>query len=104
MHNYSLLDLSPIAEGQSEAVLVDFGGFLGIGTHTVAVPLEELQVFRDEGNNIRIYLPWTQAQLEALPEFDENNPASLDATEQAPATGGSETEPAEGTTGTNSGG
>lgn len=76
-----------VTSGEISHVVLDVGGFLGIGTHAVAVPLDELQVFRDEGANLRIYLPWTQAQLEALPEFDENDPASLDATEQAPATG-----------------
>ena len=77
-----------VTSGQISHVVLDVGGFLGIGTHTVAVPLEELQVFRDEGNNIRVYLPWTQAQLEALPEFDENDPATLDAVQQAPAPSG----------------
>jgi hypothetical protein len=76
-----------VTSGEISHVVLDVGGFLGMGTHAVAVPLDELQVFRDEGADLRIYLPWTQAQLEALPEFDENDPASLDATEQAPATG-----------------
>lgn len=80
-----------VSSGSISHVVLDVGGFLGIGTHTVAVPLEELQVFRDDGNNLRVYLPWTEAQLEAVPEFDENNPDSLDATDDAPATGGTTT-------------
>ena len=70
-------------EGEITHVVVDVGGFLGIGERTVALPMSELQVFRGEGseNDIRIYLPWTQAQLEALPEYEEGNPATLGAIE-----------------------
>lgn len=60
-----------MAGGRITHVVLDVGGFLGIGAHTVAVPLDELQVFRDEGSDVRVYLPWTEAQLEALPEYDE---------------------------------
>ena len=66
-------------QGQISHVVLDVGGFLGIGAHTVAVPLDALQVFRDGNNDLRVYLPWTQAQLEALPEFDENDPATFAA-------------------------
>ena len=76
-----------LAQGQISHVVLDVGGFLGIGTHSVAVPIEELQVFRDGNNDIRVYLPWTQAQLEALPEYDADNPGTLDATDGA-TTGG----------------
>lgn len=74
-----------MASGEISHVVLDVGGFLGIGTHTVAVPMEELQVFRDEGNNLRVYLPWTEAQLEALPEYDEDIPGTLDATDDLTA-------------------
>lgn len=69
-----------VSDGQISHVVLDIGGFLGMGAHTVAVPIEELQVFRDGNNDVRVYLPWTQAQLEALPEYDANNPGTLDAT------------------------
>lgn len=64
-------------EGQITHVVLDVGGFLGIGAHTVAVPLNALQVFRDGNNDLRVYLPWTQEQLEALPEFDANDPSTF---------------------------
>ena len=66
-------------EGKITHVVLDVGGFLGIGAHTVAVPLTELQVFRDGGNDLRVYLPWTQEQLEGLPEFDANDPSTFQA-------------------------
>ncbi|MEF9605937.1 photosystem reaction center protein H, partial [Paracoccus sp. PXZ] len=54
--------------------IIDVGGFLGIGAHRVAVPIEDLVVYRSD-TDLRIYLPWTREQLEALPEFDEESPA-----------------------------
>jgi hypothetical protein len=61
-------------------VVLDIGGFLGIGARTVALTTSDLQVFRDENNDLRIYLPGTREQLEALPECEEGNPATHGAT------------------------
>lgn len=55
--------------------IVDVGGFLGLGQHRVAVPVAELVAFTNE-DELRIHLPWTREQLEALPEFDEDDPAA----------------------------
>lgn len=56
--------------GMASHVILDIGGFLGIGQHTVAVPIDALQIFRGESaSDVRVYLPWTQEQLEALPEY-----------------------------------
>ena len=63
-------------EGEITHAILDIGGFLGIGVHTVAVPINDLQVYRSE-NDTRIYLSWTRDQLEAMPEYDADNPASL---------------------------
>ncbi|WP_323717956.1 photosystem reaction center protein H [Paracoccus aminovorans] len=54
--------------------IIDVGGFLGIGKHRVAVPVDDLVVYRKD-TDLRIYLPWTKQQVEALPEFDEDGPA-----------------------------
>lgn len=70
-------------DGQSQSLdsteisqaIIDVGGFLGMGTHRVAVPISDLRVFHSgDQDDLRIYLPWTREQLEALPEFDEDNP------------------------------
>lgn len=58
-----------------ELAVIDVGGFLGMGAHRVAVPAEELRLYRSDGDS-RVYLPWTREQLEALPEFDEDNPSA----------------------------
>lgn len=53
--------------------IIDVGGFLGLGTHRVAVPVSDLVVYRKD-TDLRIYLPWTKQQVESLPEFDEDGP------------------------------
>lgn len=75
-------------DGQLSHVVLDVGGFLGIGAHTVAVPMGALQVFRDANEDVRVYLPWTQAQLEALPEYDADDPATLGTADGTAGTSG----------------
>lgn len=62
--------------GEISHAIIDVGGFLGIGTHRVAVPVDDLVIYQKD-DDIRIYLPWTREQLEALPEFDANDPATV---------------------------
>lgn len=68
-----------VATGDAAAIshaVIDVGGFLGLGEHSVAVPIGDLVIYQKD-DDIRIYLPWTREQLEALPEFDENDPATV---------------------------
>lgn len=52
-----------------EAVLIDVGGFLGIGARTVAIPMDQLEIQgTEDARDLRVYLAITQEQLEALPE------------------------------------
>jgi|SRR5690242_2210543 sporulation protein YlmC with PRC-barrel domain len=50
--------------GQVEAVLVDVGGFLGLGQHRVAIPLQQLQIGQD-----RVVSTLTEKQARDLPEY-----------------------------------
>ena len=51
------------------AAVVGVGGFLGLGEHTVAVPLEEISMAAE--NDLKLS-SWTKAELEAQPEVDES--------------------------------
>lgn len=62
--------------GQITHAVLDIGGFLGIGEHRVAVPISDLAIY-GRGDETRVYLPWTREQLEALPDYDANDPATL---------------------------
>jgi hypothetical protein len=61
------------ADGQVEAVLIDVGGFLGIGQRSVAISMDQLEIQGQEDlSDLRVYLAITERQLEALPEYVGN--------------------------------
>ena len=54
-----------------DKVVVDVGGFLGMGEREVAVTMEELHIMRsDDGMDFRVYMDATQEELEAQPEYE----------------------------------
>jgi sporulation protein YlmC with PRC-barrel domain len=53
--------------GQVRAAVVEWGGFLGIGTREAVVPIEQLQ-FGAAGERVRMEL--NREQLEALPRYE----------------------------------
>ncbi|WP_281981320.1 PRC-barrel domain-containing protein [Thalassorhabdomicrobium marinisediminis] len=58
-------------DGKIEQAVLDIGGFLGLGEHSVAVPMDELQIIRDEaGMDLRVYIESSQEALEAQPEYE----------------------------------
>ncbi len=59
-------------DGQTvEGVLIDVGGFLGLGARTVAVGMDQLQIQHNpETDEVRVYLSMTQEELESLPEYE----------------------------------
>lgn len=86
-------DLIISMAGDNQAVLVDFGGFLGIGEKTVAVSMSDLTMVPDSSSpdDYFIVFQGTKASLEAAPAYDANmvftaeEPAATDAA-AAPAT------------------
>jgi sporulation protein YlmC with PRC-barrel domain len=58
---------------QIDAVIIDFGGFLGIGTKEVAVAFENLDFFADEnGDNRYLILNVTREQMEQAVAFNRD--------------------------------
>ncbi|WP_126975224.1 PRC-barrel domain-containing protein [Frigidibacter oleivorans] len=59
-------------EGQAQAVLVDIGGFLGIGEKTVAVSMDQLSIVPDGDNAGDFFVAFSSSReaLENAPEFD----------------------------------
>jgi hypothetical protein len=49
-------------------VVIDVGGFLGIGTKAVAVPVGDLDFMRDEDGEVHALTAWTEEQLKDMPE------------------------------------
>ncbi|WP_395541712.1 PRC-barrel domain-containing protein [Neotabrizicola sp. sgz301269] len=65
-------DLIISMSGDTEAVLVDFGGFLGIGEKTVALSLNDLTMVPDSNSPDDYFIVFhgSKAELEAAPTFD----------------------------------
>ncbi|WP_377838678.1 PRC-barrel domain containing protein [Bosea sp. UC22_33] len=49
-------------------VVIDVGGFLGIGAKPVSVSLSELEFMRDEDGDVHAVTTWTKDQLKQMPE------------------------------------
>lgn len=64
-------DLVLTAEGQVTDVVLDVGGFLGIGARSVAIPMDRLTVAQTEGGAVRLWVNMTKEELEALPEYEK---------------------------------
>lgn len=54
--------------GASTQVIVDVGGFLGIGAKPVAVGVDQLEFMRDEEGDVHAVSGWTKEQLKQMPE------------------------------------
>lgn len=54
--------------GDGAQVVIDVGGFLGIGAKPVAVNARDIEFMRDEMGGVHAVTSWTKEQLKALPE------------------------------------
>ncbi|WP_432284271.1 PRC-barrel domain-containing protein [Aminobacter sp. BA135] len=54
--------------GSTAQVIIDVGGFLGIGAKPVAVPVSQLDFMRDEDGEVHAVTSWTKDQLKEMPE------------------------------------
>ncbi|RDJ20888.1 PRC-barrel domain containing protein [Bosea caraganae] len=54
--------------GPTTKVVVDVGGFLGIGAKPVAIALSELEFMRDEDGDVHAVTTWTKDRLKEMPE------------------------------------
>lgn len=54
--------------GSDSQVIIDVGGFLGIGAKPVAVNARDLDFMRDEDGDVHAVTAWTKDQLKAMPE------------------------------------
>jgi len=56
--------------GQVQRIVLDVGGFLGVGERQIAVTPDELNIVRtDDGSEFRVYVDSNQATLKAQPEY-----------------------------------
>lgn len=58
-------------DGKLDRAVIDVGGFLGMGEHSIAVTFDELRIVRSEdGSDLRVYIDSTQEALENQPEYE----------------------------------
>lgn len=59
------------ADGKLTDAVIDVGGFLGIGEKPVALEIDKVDILRqDGGDEVRVYVPMSKDELEAMPEFE----------------------------------
>ena len=57
--------------GDIDQVLIDVGGFLGIGEKPVALAFDEIDIVQaDGGDDLRVFVAMTQDELEELPTYE----------------------------------
>ncbi|MCR4267065.1 PRC-barrel domain-containing protein [Nitratireductor sp. ZSWI3] len=64
-------DIILTPEGQVDAVLVDVGGFLGIGEKEVAIGMDNLAFMTDGEGSLYLYTNFSKEELEQQPAYDE---------------------------------
>ena len=60
--------------GQVRAAIIDFGGFLGVGSRKIAVDWNALHFPRPDDKAGRVTLEFTRDQLKAGPEYQDGKP------------------------------
>ena len=57
-------------DGTIDAVVLDVGGFLGIGQKPVVISFDALTIRKDAEGNLFVYTAFTREQLESAPNYD----------------------------------
>jgi hypothetical protein len=71
-----VIDVLVDLDGRSGAVVVEFGGFMGIGSRKVAVDWGALRFVRD-GNRSSLIADVTRDQIRDAPEYKPNEPPTI---------------------------
>jgi cytoskeletal protein RodZ len=69
-----LIDVVVDRTGQTLAAIIDFGGFLGVGSRKIAVDWKALQFSPNDPKGNTITLAFTRDQVKAAPEYKEGSP------------------------------
>jgi PRC-barrel domain len=72
-----LVDVIVDRDGAPRAAIIDFGGFLGVGSRKIAVDWKALHFSPDDPKGNMITLGLTRDQVKAAPEYKEGRPFVL---------------------------
>jgi hypothetical protein len=90
-----LVDVVVDRDGRPRAAIIDFGGFLGVGSRKIAVDWGVLKFARDKDKGDIITVELTRDQLKTAPEFKEGSSVVVlgPGTVPSPAPGAAEPKP-----------
>jgi len=66
-------DIVLTQDGKVDAVIIDVGGFLGVGEKPVAVGFDKLSFLTDKDGNKYLYTTFTKEQLDAQTAYDKGS-------------------------------
>ena len=69
-----IVDVLVDGEGRTRAAIIDFGGFLGVGSRKVAVDWKALHFVPTAAKKYGIVLELTRDQVKPAPEYKEGKP------------------------------
>jgi PRC-barrel domain len=69
-----IVDVIADRNGQVKAAIIDFGGFLGVGSRKIAVAWSALHFLPNAKKGERISLELTRDQVRSAPEYKEDKP------------------------------
>jgi sporulation protein YlmC with PRC-barrel domain len=72
-----LVDVVVDREGQARAAVIDFGGFLGVGSRKIAVDWKALHFSPSDPQGSTITLALTRDQVKAAPEYKDGGPVVI---------------------------
>jgi len=72
-----IIDVVVDPAGRVRAAIIDFGGFLGVGSRKIAVEWSALHFGSAVQHEGDIRLALTQDELKAAPEYKEGNPVTI---------------------------
>ncbi len=64
--------IAGVRVGKVDAIVLDVGGFLGVGEKKVAVGMDNLSFMTDKDGNKYLYTTFTKEQLDAQPAYDDS--------------------------------
>lgn len=59
--------------GPTSEIIIDVGGFLGIGSKPVALQANQLEFMRDEDGEVHAVTSFTEDQLKSMPEHKDGD-------------------------------
>jgi hypothetical protein len=72
-----LIDILVDRDGQPRAAIIDFGGFLGVGSRKIAIDWKALHFSPDDPKGNAISLALTRDQVKAAPEYKDGSPVVI---------------------------